>query len=158
MAGFVSSMRDEILPLFTDVLLVCEEMKLIGGAAFALDGCKLPSNASTKWSGTLPDLKKKQEKIESKISKVLQEQILTVRQDGGREDALASLDWDKQIEKLERHAARIETFLKENEPRIGATGQVKSNITDNEINVTIQWLLYCMVHNIEKIAACSLAC
>jgi len=30
-AGFVSSMRDEILPLFRDVLLVCEEMKLLGG-------------------------------------------------------------------------------------------------------------------------------
>jgi transposase len=131
-AGFVSSMRDEILPLFRDVLLVCEEMKLLGGTAFALDGCKLPSNASTKWSGTFPDLKKKQEKIESKVSKLLQEQILADRLDSGREDALASLNRDKQIEKLKRHAARIETFLKENEPRIGTTGEVKSNITDNE--------------------------
>ena len=30
-AAFVSSMKDEILPLFRDVLLVCEEMNLLGG-------------------------------------------------------------------------------------------------------------------------------
>jgi len=58
-ASFVSSMADEILPLFRDVLLVCEEMKLLGDTFFALDGCKLPSNASKEYSGTLSDLKKK---------------------------------------------------------------------------------------------------
>ena len=30
-AAFVSSLKDEILPLFRDVLLVCEEMNLLGG-------------------------------------------------------------------------------------------------------------------------------
>jgi hypothetical protein len=48
-AAFVSSMKDEIPPLFRDVLLVCEEMKLLGGTVFALDGCKLSSNASKQW-------------------------------------------------------------------------------------------------------------
>ena len=43
--AFVSSMKDEILPLLRDVLLVFEEMHLLGGIMFALDGCKLPSNA-----------------------------------------------------------------------------------------------------------------
>ena len=62
-AAFVSSMKDQILPLFRDVLLVCEEQKLLGGTFFALDGCKLPSNASREFSGTFSDLKKKQEKI-----------------------------------------------------------------------------------------------
>ena len=42
-AAFVSSMKDEIGPLFTDVLLVCEEEDLLGGTFFALDGCKIPS-------------------------------------------------------------------------------------------------------------------
>jgi transposase len=45
-ATFVSSMKDEIVPLFRDVLLVCQEMDLLGGTFFALDGLKLPSNAS----------------------------------------------------------------------------------------------------------------
>jgi hypothetical protein len=38
-AAFVSSMKGEILPLFRDVLLVCEEEGLLGGTFFALDGC-----------------------------------------------------------------------------------------------------------------------
>ena len=45
-ATFVSSMKAEILPLFRDVLLVCQDMDLLGGTFFALDGLKLPSNAS----------------------------------------------------------------------------------------------------------------
>jgi transposase len=45
-ATFVSSMKPEILPLFRDVLLVCQEMDLLGGTFFALDGLKLPCNAS----------------------------------------------------------------------------------------------------------------
>ena len=39
-ATFVSAMKDEILPLFRDVLLVCQEMDLLGGTFFALDGLK----------------------------------------------------------------------------------------------------------------------
>ena len=61
-ASFVSSMKDEILPLFRDILLVCEEEELLGGTFFALDGLKLPSNASKEWSGTLSDLKRKKDK------------------------------------------------------------------------------------------------
>ena len=32
--------------------MVCDELKLIGGDMFAIDGCKLPGNASKSWSGT----------------------------------------------------------------------------------------------------------
>ena len=55
-ATFVSSMKVEIAPLFRDVLLICHEMDLLGGTFFALDGCKLPSNASKDWSGKHADL------------------------------------------------------------------------------------------------------
>jgi transposase len=82
-ATFVSSMKDEILPLFRDVLLVCEEMNLLGGTMFALDGCKLPSNASKEWSGTISDLRKKKEKIETKVAQLLAEQMQT---DRGQDD------------------------------------------------------------------------
>ena len=82
-AAFVSSLKDEILPLFRDVLLVCEEMNLLGGTMFALDGCKLPSNASKEWSGTFPELHKKKQKIEVKVAQLLEEQMQTDRgQDG----------------------------------------------------------------------------
>ena len=70
-ASFVSSMRNEIEPLFRDVLLACDEMKLLSGTTFSLDGCKLPSNASKEWSGTHQTLKRKQQKLEKKLLRCL---------------------------------------------------------------------------------------
>jgi transposase len=57
-AAFVSSMAKEIEPLFTKVLMICEEEGLLGGTHFSLDGLKLCSNAAKEWSGTFADLKK----------------------------------------------------------------------------------------------------
>jgi hypothetical protein len=37
--------------------------------------CKLPSNASKRWSGKISDIKKKKEKIEQKVKRLLAEQI-----------------------------------------------------------------------------------
>ena len=45
-ADFISSVDQEIIRLFLEVLLICDEMGLIGKEMFAVDGCKLPSNAS----------------------------------------------------------------------------------------------------------------
>src|SRR5512135_1407541 len=82
-AAFVSSMKDEILPLFRDVLLVCEESHLLGGTLFALDGSKVPSNASKEWSGKISDLKRKKEKIEKHVKELLRRQMEVDR--GGEE-------------------------------------------------------------------------
>jgi transposase len=124
-AAFVSSMKDEILPLFRDVLLVCEEMRLLGGTCFALDGCKLPSNTSKEWSGTMSDLKRKQEKIEKKVEQLLREQVQEDNKDddegGGGSSGLS--DRRKQIAKLQRQAGRIERFLKDNGERPTCLGE-----------------------------------
>lgn len=45
-AGFVAKMHEQIEPLFTQVLMICDEEELIGRHMFAIDGCKLKSNAS----------------------------------------------------------------------------------------------------------------
>ena len=82
-AAFVSSMKKEILPLFRDILLVCEQEGLLGGTVFALDGCKLPSNASKEWSGTIGDLKKRKKRIEKKVKELLAEQRKTDKREGG---------------------------------------------------------------------------
>ena len=74
-AAFVSSLKEEIKPLFRDILLACEEMKLLGGTEFSLDGCKLASNASKRWSGTFATLKEKKEKIERRVTYLLSEQV-----------------------------------------------------------------------------------
>lgn len=133
-AAFVSSMKDEIVPLFCNVLLVCEEMKLLGGTLFALDGCKLPSNASKKWSGSMDDLKRKRVKLEGKVKELLLEQEKQDREEGDEPpDPNNRTRRQKQIEKLNRQAERIDAFLKENGKRIGTSGkEIKSNVTDNE--------------------------
>jgi transposase len=130
-ASFVSSMKDEIFPLFRDILLVCEEEKLLGGTFFALDGLKLPSNASKEWSGTISDIKKKKQKIEQKVKRLLEEQIET---DKNNNDDLTKLsNREKQVEKLQKQADRIERWLKENNAKIGSKGkEIKSNVTDND--------------------------
>jgi transposase len=58
-AEFISSSEQEIIDLFREVLLIWDEMGLIGKEMFAVDGCKLASNASKEWSGTKKELWKK---------------------------------------------------------------------------------------------------
>jgi len=135
-AAFVSSMKVEILPLFRDVLLVCEEEGLLGGTFFALDGCKLPSNASRQCSGTIGDFKRKKEKIEKKVKRLIEEQE-EADKEGGDEQRAGELSGisnrERQVERLQKRADRIEKFLRDNGPKIGKQGrEIKSNITDNE--------------------------
>ena len=75
-AWFVRSMEKDVRGLFCDVLMVCSEMNLIGGTIFALDGCKLSSNAAKEWSGKFSDLEKKKEKLK----KVLRHVVTTHKQ------------------------------------------------------------------------------
>jgi transposase len=94
-AAFVSSMRDEILPMFRDVLLVCEEEGLLGGTFFALDGCKLASNASKEWSGTIGDLRRKKERIEKKVKQLVEEQMKVDR----KEDEEFRREYSQMVER-----------------------------------------------------------
>jgi transposase len=143
-AAFVSSMKDEILPLFRDILLVCEEEGLLGGTVFALDGCKISSNASKQWSGTIGDLERKKQKLEKKVKQLLAEQRETDKREGkGSRKGRGGGDGgnrQQQIERLRKKAARIEEWLKKNGPKRGATGkEIKSNVTDNESAMMATW-------------------
>jgi len=131
-AEFISSMQEEIMPLFRNILLMCEEMGLLGGTKFSLDGLKLSSNAGKEWSGTKLDLKKKKEKIERTVKYLMNRHI---RRD--KEEKANEISYDekteKQIEKLKAKAEKIEGWLSENESKQGSRGkEVQSNITDNE--------------------------
>jgi transposase len=135
-AAFVSSMRDEILPLFRDVLLVCEEMDLLGETLFALDGLRLPSNASKQWSGTRLELQRKKERIEARMRELLCDHTEEDKRDEGSHGggiSSGSSDRQRQIERLQNKADRIEKWLQGNEAKKGAKGkEITSNITDNE--------------------------
>jgi len=130
-APFVSSLKEEIQPLFRDVLLVCDKMNLLGGTEFAVDGLKLPSNASKKWSGTIGNLKGKQLKLEEKVRQLLTAQI----EADEKEEASQAEDEKRkrQAERLRKEAERIAKWLSENEAKMGKQGrEIQSNVTDND--------------------------
>jgi hypothetical protein len=133
MATFVSSMKAEILPLFRDVLLVCQEMDLLGGTSFALDGLKLPSNASKEWSGTRSKLHRKKERLEAKVKELLAEYVQEDNRDDPPPDPGGGRDREQQVQRLQKQAERLEKWLKDNGPKYGTTGkEISSNPTDNE--------------------------
>jgi len=127
-AHFVSSMQKEIEAIFCNILLVCAELDLLGGTHFSLDGVKLPSNASKEWSGTFTKLKKKRDKLQSKLQKVLAEHI--------SEDAMWGSDTErceKQKKRLQRQVEELDKFLQEHTPKAGKTrSEIQSNVTDNQ--------------------------
>ena len=135
-ATFVSSLKEEIASLFRDILLVCAEQGLLGGTHFALDGVKLSSNAAKEWSGTFADLRRKQEKLEEKLQRVLAQHERADQAEGTPGTTTGGAEQQRrqaQLERLEQQAARIAAFLAANEPKRGKQGQeLQSNVTDNE--------------------------
>lgn len=130
---FVSSMSDFIMPLFRDILLVCEKENLLGGTVFAIDGCKLPANASKKWSGTINELKHKAHKLDQKIKNMLKKHQML---DQLCESETAKIDkskLEKQISRLEQQLKTVQKFTENSQPKIGQNGkEIKSNVTDND--------------------------
>ncbi|OPY79955.1 MAG: hypothetical protein A4E65_01683 [Syntrophorhabdus sp. PtaU1.Bin153] len=74
-ADFISTLDSEIVKLFLEVLLVCDQMNLIGKEMFAIDGVKLPSNASKEWSGAKEELANKKQKMEKVIRRLMQDRF-----------------------------------------------------------------------------------
>jgi transposase len=129
-ADFVSTMDKEITKLFREVLLVCDDLGLIGKEMFAIDGCKLPSNASKEWSGTKADFEKKAAKMERAIENILQKHR---EEDQNNNEAKVKESEEKFVETLNKRVLKIREWLNHNDDKPGKTGKPrKSNITDNE--------------------------
>ena len=128
-ADFISSSGEQIIELFRDVLLICDEMGMIGREMFAVDGCKLPSNASKEWSGTKGELQKKQEKMERAVRYLVEKhREMDVKAEA---DPVVERE-QRQIETLREKVRKLKSWLKQNEEKQGKTGPRKSNLTDNE--------------------------
>jgi transposase len=127
-AAFVSELENEIVGLFRDVLLYCEELGLIGKEHFAVDGCKLPSNASKQWSGTHEELRERQDKME----KAATEMVRRHRQRDEREKQGPVADQEhKKLATYEAKISKIKAFLASAKKNIGVSGKErKSNVTD----------------------------
>ena len=130
-AAFVRELKDEIANLFTQVLFLCDAQGLIGREMFAIDGVKLPSNASKARSGTRAEFKRQADKIEVEVKKMLERH--READDQPQEPGLAEKQ-SQRLERLQQDAAQMRLWLKDHpEDRRGAKGSIrKSNRTDND--------------------------
>ena len=132
-AAFVSERTNEIETLFEQILLVCDEQGLLGKELFAIDGCKMPSDASKEWSGTLKELEQKRDKIKRQIRHHIREHQRLDNAESREEEQLQRKQ--QAIDTLNKAYEKIDNFLKSASPRMGQgkrPREVKSNITDNE--------------------------
>lgn len=132
-ADFISRQPTNIENVFEQVLLVCHEQHLLGNELFAIDGCKMASDASKSWSGTFKDLEQKRKKIKRLIQFHCQRHREVDRRE--RDSCEKQRRIKQAVTTLNQAHDKIDTFLKQNTPRLGQgrrPKEVKSNITDNE--------------------------
>jgi len=127
-AQFIVSMQSEIQNIFGNILLVCEEMGLLGGTHFSLDGVKLSANVSKEWSGTFDELKHKHDKLQEKLQQIIAEHA--------QADQQPEVEIERQKKRERRFQVQVERlnqFLQEQEPKYGSEGkEIQSNVIDNE--------------------------
>jgi transposase len=127
-AKFVSTLADQIKPLFAQVLITCDAQGLIGGELFAIDGVKLPSNASKERSGTFDELRHRAQRLEKAADKIVR---LHQSQDNVTQPEALPAKRQARIEALRSEAARTRQFLATTKPRLNRKGQeLKTNLTD----------------------------
>ena len=129
-SDFISRSPEAISNLFSQIVLICDQLGLIGKDMFAIDGCKLPSNASKEWSGTHAELKKKRQKIDRAVRRMLKRHQ---EQDMAEQHPDIHKREREQIRKLRAASRKIKRFIETEVERTGVSGrEIKSNITDNE--------------------------
>lgn len=130
-ANFIGTLGDEISQIFSQVLFIGDQQGLIGREMFAIDGVKLPSNASKAKSGTRADFERQAGKLETAARVMLERH---------READRRAIEPDLQaketqrITRLQTDAAQLREWLTDHpEDRKGSKGSIrKSNRTDNE--------------------------
>jgi len=130
LARFVSELGDAAGEVFTQVLLICDRQGLIGREMFAIDGVKLPSNASKAKSGKRKDFVRQANKMHQAV-----EQLLRRHREADAGTELEPRDREKRaIVRLSREACELEQWLEQHrEERKSAKGKPRlSNRTDNE--------------------------
>lgn len=132
-AAFVSDHSCEIEALFEQILLICHEQGLLGNELFAIDGCKMSSNAAKEWSGTFKELESKRAKLKRQMRYHLKTHQQQDKNEIREEERVKRAE--QAIDTLNQAHDKIDRFLKQSSPRMGQgkrSKEVKSNITDNE--------------------------
>ena len=129
-AHFVATLSEPIADVFAQVLAVCDREGLIGRQMFAIDGVKLPSNASKAKSGTRSDFMREAAKMRAQVARMIEQQC-----SGDQTDTAGAKDKEHaHIERLTQQAQQIERWLEQHpHERYGVSKGVRqSNRTDNE--------------------------
>lgn len=130
-ADFIRRSHDAIASVFGQVLTLLDKEGLIGRELFAIDGVKLPSNASKHRSGTRAQFLAQAQKMERAAKTMLDRHQAN---DAGSAEFVIDAKAAARIERLTNEAAKLRTWLAENPTdRAGTRGSIrKSNRTDNE--------------------------
>jgi transposase len=126
-AKFVRELGPQVSALFTQVLLTCDRLGLTGKAMFAIDGVKLPGNASKERSGTHAELAHRAERLDKAAAKIVA--LHQAHDEHGGEP----LDAQRQarIDELRRQAQATRDFIARHPRRLNRKGQeLKANVTD----------------------------
>jgi transposase len=127
-AKFVSSLAEQIKPLFTQVLMTCDAQGLIGREMFAIDGVKLPSNASKERSGTHEELRHRARRLDKAADKIVR---LHQSRDTATQEEAPDAKRQARVQALRKEAARTREFVAATAPRLNRKGQeLKTNVTD----------------------------
>ena len=127
-AKFVSSLGEQIKPLFAQVLMTCDAQGLIGRDMFAIDGIKLPSNASKERSGTHEELRHRARRLDKAADKIVS---LHQSQDNTTQEESLQAKRQARVDALRKEAERTRQFVATNQPRLNRKGQeLKTNVTD----------------------------
>jgi transposase len=130
-ADFVSGNKERVIKTFIQVLMYCNELGLIGGTDFAVDGLRLPSNASKAMSGTKGQLEKRLAVYGKMARKHIERHERKDAQ--GERDSQTKKHYEKRQKQLNRTIETIQAFLEEMEEKEGRNGnEIQSNVTDNE--------------------------
>jgi len=129
-AKFVRELGDDIQALFTQVLLTCDRLGLIGRQMFAIDGVKLPANASKERSGTHAELVHRAERLDKAARKIIEAHQ---RQDASGDEPGTDEQRQARIQALHKEAQATRDFIARNAPRRNRKGQeLKTNVSDPE--------------------------
>ena len=128
-AAFVRHLGTEITTLFARIVSICDREGLIGRELFAIDGVKLPGNASKEKSGTRADLLKQHQKLEKALA-----QVVTHHAQADLHAPEAPTRAQQQRQKLQQRAAQLKHWLDAHpEDKKGSKNRIlKSNVTDND--------------------------
>jgi transposase len=125
-AAFVRELGDQVAALFAQVLHTCDRLGLIGRTMFAIDGVKLPCNASKERSGTHAELAHRAERLEQAA-----ERIVAAHQAQDEHSTPLPDQRQRRIDELKREAQTTREFIAKRPKRLNAKGsELKTNVTD----------------------------